>query len=293
MIDTKQLLNSNAMYNLTYVTDLICPQCGGEMRAWKHGKGGNVCIHEEERDGKKIWTGCGFRELKQKAQKEADYKYHKIKSDEVYEYLRRNSVVGNSDVLKRKLDTFIVSNDLSRTALEKSQLIANELINKSPIHVLLTGVTGTGKTHLSVGIANEYLERSKYSRKVMFISYSELYVQMQTMFQIEGAAKELEKNILSEIKKADLVIIDDLGAELGTIGSNKQQRATESNVRLLNRILDAREDKNLIVTTNFSGEDISREYGQRCLSRIMKHLKDEQGVSRVIKTNGLRDFRTR
>lgn len=292
MIDTTQFLNKNAMFNLTYVVDEVCPQCGGEMRAWKHGKGGNVCIHEEKRGDKLIWTGCGFKELKRKEKEETRYLYHKMIVDDNLGYLRRNSIVGNENVLERKLEGFNDDSQESKNILNKAKIFTNELINKRPVHVFLTGPIGTGKTHLSVGIANEFLERSKYNQKVMFISYSELYAQMKTMYQVKGAAEELEKNILVEIKKADLVILDDLGAELGGISSDKQdKRATEPNVTLLNRILEAREDKNLIVTTNLTSKDISLEYGQRCLSRILKHMKDEHDNPRVIKTNGLVDFR--
>lgn len=54
------------------------------------------------------------------------------------------------------------------------------------------------------------------------------------------------------MKKADVLVLDDLGAELGI----KNKVSTDFNNDILNRILEGRQNKATIFTTNFSGKQL-------------------------------------
>lgn len=283
------------MDDFTYVTDTKCPNCGGDMRAWiiKEGmepRGGQVCMNLEVINGKERWGGCGYRMQRRKEIQDVAAKLNQSKEQRAYGYFVKNSVVSNDKVLGRLLDGFITEDKETKLALDLSRYTAQEMSENVIAHALYLGKTGTGKTHLAVGVAREMMRLSNFDKKAMFISYPEYYSLVQSMFQVKEAAKMIELEIMSEVKKADLVILDDLGAEIGEIGESR--KPTDNNIKMLTRILDAREEKNLIVTSNLTGNDISSLYGERVMSRIRSNLKTKNGNDRIIKLRNSKDYRT-
>lgn len=282
------------MDEFTYVTDHICPQCGGEMRAWivKEGmkpRGGQVCMNLEIIDGKERWGGCGYRMQREREAKDVAQKLNQSLEQKANGYLAKNSIVANDKTLKRLLDGFVATEKETQQALNSSRYTAREIVQGDIVHALYLGKTGTGKTHLAVGVAREMMKLSKFSKNAMFISYPEYYSLVQSMYQVQEAARAVELEIMYEIKKTDLLILDDLGAEIGGIGESR--KPTDNNIKMLTRILDAREEKNLIITSNLSGRDIINLYGERAMSRIRSNLKTSNGNERIIQLKDSADYR--
>lgn len=75
--------------------------------------------------------------------------------------------------------------------------------------------------------------------------------------------------MIADIKTADLVIIDDIGSELGKDASDSRAFG----INTLNSFLDARQNLATIITTNLLGEELKkltvREQYQECLSTLM------------------------
>lgn len=105
--------------------------------------------------------------------------------------------------------------------------------------LLLYGDVGTGKTYLAACIANAVLEQG---RSVVMASLPSLIAQMGADF---GDDRE---EILYRIRKADLLVLDDVGVE----------RSTEYSTEQAYEVINARykSGKPLIVTTNLSLADI-------------------------------------
>ena len=64
--------------------------------------------------------------------------------------------------------------------------------------------------------------------------------------------------------------LDDLGAELGGI---QAKSATSYNNDVLYSLLEAREERALIINTNLAAREIVEAYGERVLSRIQNNSK--------------------
>ncbi len=127
------------------------------------------------------------------------------------------------------------------------------------------GRTGLGKTHLSLAIANELIKKG----------YNVIYGSVITFFnQIEKEKFGRESsdidttNILTE---ADLLIMDDLGAEF----------TTQLTTSILYNIIDSRILKGLptIINSNLSPSDLKDRYPESIVSRIL-------GTFSVIEFNG-------
>lgn len=121
-------------------------------------------------------------------------------------------------------------------------------------NLLFTGSTGLGKTHLSLAIAGEIIEKG----------YGVVYGSMQSfasMIERERFAPiESGDETSASLISADLLIIDDLGAEF-------QSPYVTS---VIYNIIDSRLMRKVptIINTNLSAEELNKKYGERIVSRI-------------------------
>ena len=112
--------------------------------------------------------------------------------------------------------------------------------------LLLFGAVGVGKTYYAACIANALLDRG---RTVLFTSFSDLEQEKQRSGE--------------EVKRADLLVIDDFGAE----------RDTTYMEEFVNRIINVRVlvNKPLLITTNLDAESFEQpksQHQQRVISRL-------------------------
>lgn len=121
--------------------------------------------------------------------------------------------------------------------------------------LFMYGKTGLGKTHLSLAIANEVLNKG----------YDVYYGSVQSiMDKLEGehfGRLPREDSIKEDILNCDLLIIDDLGTEFSTQFTNAE----------LYNIINSRMLSSLptIISTNLEMEQVAEKYSQRVASRIM------------------------
>ena len=121
--------------------------------------------------------------------------------------------------------------------------------------IFMYGKTGLGKTHLSLAIANEVLNKG----------YDVYYGTIQSiMDKLEGehfGRLPREDSIKEDILTCDLLIIDDLGTEFAT------QFTTAELYNIVNsRILASLPT---IISTNLAMAEVAEKYSQRVASRII------------------------
>lgn len=122
--------------------------------------------------------------------------------------------------------------------------------------ILMRGATGLGKTHLSLSIANELLQKGF---SVAYVSAPDILFQLERAhFSYEYAQ---EQDLLSTLFECDLLIIDDLGTEFATNYTNTQIYNIFNN-----RILRS---KPVIINTNLTIKELEASYTQRFVSRVM------------------------
>lgn len=132
---------------------------------------------------------------------------------------------------------------------------ANDFTKNSP-SLIMVGNTGLGKTHLSLAIASDAIEKG----------YGVIYVSAQNM--ITKLEKEKFQNYSKNSGESeqhfidcDLLIIDDLGTEYSTSFSN----AAVYNI-INSRIMMS---KPTIVSTNLNMKELEKNYSPRMVSRII------------------------
>lgn len=122
--------------------------------------------------------------------------------------------------------------------------------------LLFQGAPGLGKTHLSLAIASELIERGF---GVIYASAPELLSRMSR----ENIDFNYSENISigQYLSDCDLLILDDLGTEF----------STKFTVAALYNIINARVilSKPTIISTNLSVRELEEKYNQRIVSRII------------------------
>lgn len=153
----------------------------------------------------------------------------------------------------------------------KSQHNAKEITMSFPdikeTTLFFQGKPGLGKTHLSYCIA----EKKKYEGKsVLFIDMPGLTATLRNSFNYNSIFSQEE--LMRLIDDVHLLILDDLGAEY--VKSDNGMESWVSDI--LYQIVNMRQGKLNIYTTNYKGKELQQKYGLmsgRIISRMMSNAK--------------------
>lgn len=122
--------------------------------------------------------------------------------------------------------------------------------------ILMRGATGLGKTHLSLAIANELIDKGYY---VVYVSAPSILSRLENSHF--GYNNNEEEQLIQTLCDCDLLIIDDLGTEFTT----QYSKTVIYNI-FNNRLL---RNKPVIINTNMTIRELEATYSQRFVSRIM------------------------
>lgn len=201
-------------------------------------------------------------------------------------FLKRSSLVKNSKQYTYTFDNFKTNlggkNEQSELikVLGKAQRVAQKYINDSSVgfNTLMYGNCGAGKTHLSMAILNAVNKYSSPPQKCLFIDLNVMLDKRLSNINNSENNSWNSEYTKSIIKHADLIVVDDLGAE----SPNKQASAFTQ--KILNDIYDSNE--RIITTTNLSLPQLRKTYEQRIISRMLSGASDS-----LIDFSKIRDYR--
>lgn len=239
----------------------VCPECNGALYGWKtkNKDGSDRCAP--------TCMVCGYYALKLKVDADTNRRYETSLKKKNHDLFKYRSVISDNALFSKSLDNYQTKEEETATAMTHAIDFIKEVLNGQPMHMVLSGKSGVGKSHLCMAVCWAILEDSKYSKRVLFINYRELLERRKASFNDQLEAKN-QLALLQDIKTVDFVVIDDLGAELG---GNGIKDSTSFNNDVLYSILEARQNKALMVNTNLTSDEIKKAYGERILSRILKN----------------------
>lgn len=151
------------------------------------------------------------------------------------------------------------AHELAAHAFQACKKFADEFKTYNEDNLFLYGTVGVGKTFLSNCIANQVLNAG---HSVIYVTTFTLFdIFQKYVFEKLPNAREEYQNIFN----CDLLIIDDLGTELGNAFTTSQFFMC-INERLLRK-------KSTIISTNLSLNQILDQYSERSFSRISNHYQ--------------------
>lgn len=139
------------------------------------------------------------------------------------------------------------------------------------------GDTGLGKTHLSYSVYKTFVDDEKGA---IFIDLPSLLADIRNTFNnYNDPRAKTQESIMNAISDCDLLVLDDIGAEYVKPDANGYESWAAD---ILFQIVNSRQGKKNIYTTNFESKYLAKKYGmmsKRIISRLMSNAK-------VIKVEG-------
>jgi DNA replication protein DnaC len=181
-----------------------------------------------------------------------------------YKVLKRDSILSDETIMDAEFDNFNTDGEQeAQRAKQFAESVAAFYIAGGNGNTVLSGLAGTGKSHLAMSIAKAYNEACKESgepKSVMFASWSQVLRKVKESFNYKES-KDSPESLLNRLIDADLLILDDIGSEKVTDWSNE----------LLTDLLDGR--TRTIITSNLSSKKMQEIYKEpRIVSRILRGI---------------------
>ncbi|MET3700160.1 DNA replication protein DnaC [Bacillus oleivorans] len=228
-------------------SDKRCPSC---QRLYLLENGNEFCFYcevvseEDKKIGEEAFSWVEKREV-----------------IELLEKFKTKSLM-NRDLEEATFETYKPVNESQKIAYQKCLRYVETFDGRKGL--ILQGKPGLGKSHLASSIAKKLIQ-SKYT--CIFISLPRLLTELQGTYNKKSDTSELE--LLTAIQKADLLILDDLGAE-------RTQKDDEGNTwarRKIFEVVDSRIGSATVYTTNYSGAELLKMYGERDFSRMVQNCE--------------------
>lgn len=140
--------------------------------------------------------------------------------------------------------------------LQAANAYATGFSREEPQGLILRGKTGSGKTHIAIAILKEVMKRgfSGY-----YANFNDLLSRMRDTYT-PGTTPMTEGLILGEVDKADMLVLDDLGAEA------LRDWMRDRLYLIINRRYEG--GKATIITTNCNEAELEAHVGPRTFSRL-------------------------
>lgn len=211
------------------------------------------------KDGKEFCFNCEYiakEDLIVKEQSEEMIKNREL--NELLSMFKQESLI-NEDLKDANFDNYEPDTSSQKDAFRISKEYVEGFDKKKGL--VFAGKSGVGKSHLSVAITKEIMKR-KYS--CLFISIPQLMTSIKNTYKKDSEKSEMD--ILNALQKVDLLIFDDLGAER----EDDDDKGTAWAKQKIFEITDRRAGKATIYTSNYSGSQLMRMYGERDFGRMVK-----------------------
>lgn len=209
-----------------------------------------------------------------------DSQKQKEHEDKTTAVLDRNSIIADKAMLKANFSNFKYSTPEEKAALKKACEIARRYLEGEEFNTIFKGAAGAGKSHLAMAIAqwvNDQARQRRVNKRILFLDVNEMFRKLKAGFN-NSHTYWTEENVMTLIRSADLVILDDLGSESSFNG----KQATEYVQQFLFAIVNAHHS--IITTTNL--DDPGTVYNPKIVSRLKRNSKES-----IINFNGIEDKR--
>ena len=163
----------------------------------------------------------------------------------------------NTDQQSATFENFDPENDSQAKALKAARSLVNDIItgNEKAKSILFSGNFGIGKSHLAAACCNEL---AKHTKSAAFISISQLKRKITSTFN--NGSKVTADEIMDYLRNVDFLVIDDIG----------QHAQTEFVDETLQDLVESRQGKANMYTTNLSGREMIDILNPRVFERIKK-----------------------
>lgn len=197
------------------------------------------------------------------------------KDKEKKKYFKKYSIYGGKSFLDKGFKLFAANSKQELEVRDKAMAISKDIAAGKVTNVLLTGPAGTGKSHIAYSMVvniNELSFEYKTQLTCLFIDFTSVMEKILASYSETAADKKTADYYLNLMKNADVLVLDDLGTDVGKADTTKQ--ASDHTYKTLFKVLNARDGtKSTIISTNLTYDQLKKVYDERVSSRISANLK--------------------
>lgn len=228
--------------------EIVCDGCGQDVRIMKLPilGGPNKGKIEEMRSR----CLCSDKEIAEGVIKDRERKMH----DRALELFDRFSLIP-PELQTARFDNYTPKNKEMDFALRLCKRYVEVFKKKDPKNLFLYGSYGVGKSHLCVALQHELMKKGFTAIFVFLPDLLEMFTDTYNK-----KSKHTEGEIMNALKTVDVLVIDDVGAE-GTLGI--------FGLKKISSIVNGRQGKHTIYTSNFGPDQLFDLMGERIFSRLM------------------------
>lgn len=189
--------------------------------------------------------------------REAVQDHENMQKKKCFDLFNEKSLI-NEVLKKATLKNYTPQTASQLKALEWAVQYCKSFDPKTSQNALFQGTYGLGKSHLSVGIVR-YLLKQGYT--CIFTSVPKLFTKIKSTYDKNSGTREHE--LLEALELADLLVLDDLGAE----------QASDWQLSKLFEVIDTRAGKPTIYTTNHNSMTLAEQVGNRNFDRLLHNAE--------------------
>lgn len=204
-----------------------------------------------------------------------------------YHMLRKQSVLKDETLVNASFKTYTdnVTPGTEEFFNKEQALKACNAYRKDaePFNTWFTGDTGVGKSHLAMAMLHALNETDGQHRSCLFVDIDEALRRVRQSFS-DTDSTFTEGYLVDMMSDVDFLVIDDIGAETGNIATDKV--ASDFVSRIIRAVLNARQHKSTIFTTNLTRAQLERVYDKKLVSRAMRDvflIKFEHAVDKRVR----------
>lgn len=214
-----------------------------------------------------VCMDCGAEAIEKQNKEIVERAEGKRYKRNTYNWLSKYSIYTDATLKQATFDEYETMDQETSENKEKALVIAREYFKGANYNTIFTGKPGTGKSHLAMSVLQVVNENSKPYRRCLFVSVDELMRKIKDSFN-NRESYYTEQRMIDLLTNADLLVIDDLGAETGAITSDKT--ATDFTTKVLYAIINGRMNKSTIITTNLNSKEMAKMYDSKLISRMFR-----------------------
>lgn len=208
------------------------------------------------------------------AEKEKEIEYQggdEVIKAQTYGWLKRYSIITDDSLYDASLDSYETPGEEEKQNKQKAEHIATDYLNGATGNAIFSGNPGTGKSHLAMSVLKKVNAESNPFRRCLFISVDEMMRLVKSSFDSHDLTYS-EEAIVKKLCQADLIVMDDLGAEVGAITT--RSTASDWTTKMLYAVVNGRMKKPTIWTTNLSSKQLQQIYDRKLVSRMLRGAKN-------------------
>lgn len=242
----------NPYLNKITVSDEKCSACGRKLVV-ENGK--EFCFRCDE-----------VLPVDKEIGKETKNRHEQLKLEQAMSGFKNASLM-NVSLEAATLNGYKAATDSQKAAKSKAVEYITSFDGRSGL--CLMGKPGVGKSHIAASIAKAIAKQKDGDiwRTSIFISMPRLLTEIKSTYNRDSERSEME--ILRGLQKADLVVIDDLGADR----FDENDQGNKWSKTKLFEIADSRAGKATIFTTNYTYGELISMYGEREFGRMMENVE--------------------